>query len=90
MAQTTAKALQSDNATTRLDPEDNQQTSQQESATELATVVPITIQEDFLWDLCDNTIKHTFSRLNFHDGTRNTWHHCFVYLPVINSLTSTL
>jgi len=34
---------QSDKATTRLDPEDNQQTLQQESVTELATVVPITI-----------------------------------------------
>jgi len=33
---------------------------QQESATELATVVPITMQEDFLWDLCDNPGKHTF------------------------------
>jgi len=54
---------QSDYATTRLDPEDNQQTLQQESATELTTVVPIAIQEDlFLWDLCDNGIKHTFSR----------------------------
>jgi len=49
---------QSDDATTRLDPEDNQQTLQQESATELATVVPITIQEDFLRDLCDNAGKH--------------------------------
>ena len=47
---------------TGLDPEDNQQTLQQESATELTTVVPITIQEDFLRDLCDNTSKHTFSR----------------------------
>jgi len=28
---------------------------QQESATELTTVVPITMQEDFLQDLCDNT-----------------------------------
>jgi len=35
---------QNDDATTRLD---NQQTSQQELATELATVVPINIQEDF-------------------------------------------
>jgi len=34
---------------TGLDPEDNQQTLQQESVTELVTVVPITIQEDFLW-----------------------------------------
>jgi len=33
--------IQSDKATTRLDPEDNQQTLQQESATELTTVVPI-------------------------------------------------
>jgi len=32
---------QSDDATTGPDPEDNQQTLQQESATELATVVPI-------------------------------------------------
>jgi len=46
-------------------PEDNQQTLQQESATELATVVPITIQKDFLRNLCDNTGKHTFSRWNF-------------------------
>jgi len=46
---------QSDDTTTGLDPEDNQQTLQQESVTELATVVPITIQEDFLWDLCDYT-----------------------------------
>jgi len=46
----------------RLDPEDNQQTLQQESATELATVA--TVQEDFLWDLCDNAGKHigTFFR----------------------------
>jgi len=51
---------QGDNATTRLDPEDNQQTLQLESATELATLVPITIQEDFLQDICDNTDKHTF------------------------------
>jgi len=56
---------QSDNATTGLDAEDNQQTSQQES-TELATVFPITIEEDFLWDLCDNAGKpDTFSR-TFH------------------------
>jgi len=41
----------SDNATTGLDAEDNQQTSQQESATELATVVTITMREDFLRDL---------------------------------------
>jgi len=41
---------QSDDATIRLDPEDNQQTLQQESATELTTAVPITIQEDFLQD----------------------------------------
>jgi len=53
---------QSDDATLRLDPEDNQQTSQQVSVTELATVVPITIQENFLQDLCDNASKHTFSR----------------------------
>jgi len=53
---------QSDNATTGLGPEDNQQTLQQESATELATVAPITIQENFLQDLCDNAGKHTFSR----------------------------
>jgi len=32
---------QSDDATTGLDPKDNQQISQQESVTELATVVPI-------------------------------------------------
>jgi len=62
---------QSDDATTGLDPEENQQTLQQKSATEFATVVPITMQEDFLQDLCDNTGKHTFSRWNFHDGTRN-------------------
>jgi len=48
---------------TGLDPEDNQQTSQQESASELTTVVFITIQENFLWDLCDNTGEHTFSRI---------------------------
>jgi len=47
---------------TGLDAEDNQQTSQQESATELATVVTITIQEDFLWDLCGNASKFIFSR----------------------------
>jgi len=77
---------------TGLDPEDNQQTLQQELATELATVVPITIQEDFLQDLCDNASKHTFSRQNFRDGMRNSWCHynCFVYLPAINSLPSTL
>jgi len=38
MAQTMAKVH--DNATTGLDPEDNQQTLQQESANKLATVVP--------------------------------------------------
>jgi len=83
---------QSADAMTGLEPEDNQQTLQQESATELATVVPITIQKDFLCDLCDNTCKHTFSRWNFPDGTRNSWCHynCFVYLPAINSLPSTL
>jgi len=83
---------QSDDATTGLDPEDNQQTLQQEPVTELATVVPITIQEDFLQDLCDNAGKHTFSRRNFHDGTRNIWYYynCFVYLSAINSLPSTL
>jgi len=32
---------QSDDAMTGLDPQDNQQTSQQESATEFVTVVPI-------------------------------------------------
>jgi len=53
---------QSDDAMTRLDSEDNQQTLQRESATELATVVLITIQEDFLWDLWDNVGKHKFSR----------------------------
>ena len=26
-----------------------------ESATELVGLIPNTIQEDFLWDLCDNT-----------------------------------
>jgi len=56
---------QSDDATTGLDPEDNQQTLQPESATELATVVPITMQEDFLRDLCDNAGKHTFSNGTF-------------------------
>jgi len=83
---------QSDDITTGLDPEDNQQTLQQESATALATVVLITIQEDFLQDLCDNVGKHTFSRLNFYDGTGNSWHHynCFVYLSTISSLPSTL
>jgi len=71
---------QGDDTTTGLDPEDNQQALQQESATELATLVPITMQEDFLWNLCDNAGKHTFSRQNFHDGMRNSWHHynCFV------------
>jgi len=36
----------------------------------------------FLQDLCDNAGKHTFSRQNFCDGTRNSWHHynCFVHL----------
>jgi len=83
---------QSDNATTGLDPEDNQQTLQQESVTELATVVPIAIQEGFLWDLYHNASKHTFCRLNFCDDMRNSWHHynSFVYLPAINSLPSTL
>jgi len=83
---------QSDKATTRLDPEDNQQTLQQESVTELTTVVPISIQEDFLWDLCDNAGKYTFSRWNFCDGMRNSWCHYngFVYHPAINSLSSTL
>jgi len=45
---------------TRLDPEDNQQTLQQESATELTTVVPITIF--YRPDLCNNASKHTLSR----------------------------
>jgi len=36
-----ARLGQSDNATTGLDPEDNQETLQQESATEVATMVPI-------------------------------------------------
>jgi len=45
---------QSDDTITGLDPEDNQQTLQQESVTKLATVVSITMQEDFLQDLCDN------------------------------------
>jgi len=82
----------SDDAITRLDPEDNQQTLQQELVTGLATVVPITMQENFLWDLCDNAGKHTFSRQNFCDGTRNSSHHynCFVCLAMINSLPSTL
>jgi len=40
---------QSDDTMIGLDPGDNQQTLQQESVTELATMVPITIQEDFLW-----------------------------------------
>ena len=78
---------QNDDATTGLDAEDNQQTSQQDSVSELATVVPITIQEDFLRDLCDNASKHTFQ--NFpHDGMRNRWQHytCLTYLPVINIL----
>jgi len=56
---------QSDDAMTGLDAEDNQQISQQESVTELATVAIITIQEDFLQDLRDNAGKHTFSR-TFH------------------------
>jgi len=54
---------QSDDATNRLDPEDNQQTLQQESVTEL-TVVPITIQEDFLRDLCDNAGRYTFFQMD--------------------------
>jgi len=52
---------QSDDGMTGLDLKDNQQALQQESMTELATVVPITIQEDFLQDLGDNASKHTFS-----------------------------
>jgi len=52
---------QSDDTMTELDPEDNQQTLQQESVTELATVVPISYHSrDFLQDLCDNADKHTF------------------------------
>jgi len=55
---------------------------QQESATQLATIVPITMQEDFLWNgLCDNAGKHTFS------GRTTT---TVVYFPAINSLPSTL
>jgi len=82
---------QSDDAMTELDPEDNQQTLQQESATELATVVPITMQDNFLRNLCDNVGKHTFSRQNFCDDMRNSWHYynCFVYLLANNSLQST-
>jgi len=36
--------------------------------------------------------KQAFFRRNFCDDTRNSWHHynCFVYLPGINSLPSTL
>jgi len=47
---------QSDGITTGLDPEDSQQTLKQESVTELAiaTVVPITIQENFLQNIYDN------------------------------------
>jgi len=69
---TTAHNGQSDNAFTGLDPEDNKQTLQQEAVIELATVVSITMQEDFLQDLCDNAGKHTFSKQNFHDGMRNS------------------
>jgi len=82
-----------DNAMTRLDPEDNQQTSQQESPTELTTVVSITIQEEFYGTFVTMPAsKHIFSRWNFHYGTRNSWCHCncFVYLPAINSFPSTL
>ena len=88
------KATVHDDTTTGPDPKDNQQASQQESVTELATVVVyITIQEDFLWDLCDNAGKPAHIFQNFpRDGTRHSWHHCtcFVYLPAINSLSSTL
>ena len=55
---------QSDDATTGIQPKDNQQTSQQESVTELATVVPITIRENFLWDLCDNACSTHFPELS--------------------------
>jgi len=50
---------------TGLDLEDNQQTLQQESATELTPVVPIIMQEDFLWELCDNTVA-SHSQTNLH------------------------
>jgi len=58
---------QSDNDTTGLDLEGNQQTSQLESMTELATVFPIAIQDDFLWYLYDNVSKH-FPELFFVMG----------------------
>jgi len=83
---------QSDDITTGLDVEDNQQTSQQESVTELATVVTIIIQEDFLWNLCDNSGKLIFSR-TFHmvvQGIDGSTTRVLFYLPVINSLSSTL
>jgi len=46
MAQATVKVKMP--CTTGLDPEENKQTLQQELATELTTVAPNTIQEDFL------------------------------------------
>jgi len=53
---------QSDDATTRLDPEDNQQTFQQESATELATVA--IIQEDFYGTFVTLLVSTHFSELS--------------------------
>jgi len=67
MAQTMAKV---DDATTGLDPKDNQQTLQQELATELATVVPITTQEDFLRDLCDHACFVYLPAINSLPSTR--------------------
>jgi len=51
---------QSDDTMTKLDPEDNKQTLQQESVTKLTTVVPITIQEDFLQDLVTMPVSTHF------------------------------
>jgi len=53
----------SDDTMTGLDPENNQQTLQQQSATELATVVPITIPEDFLWTFVTTPISTHFPEL---------------------------
>jgi len=52
----------------------------------------VLIKEDFLWDHCDNTSKHTFFRtfMMAWGIVGSTWHHftCFLYPPVINSLSS--
>jgi len=70
---------QSDNATNGLDPEDNQQTLQQESTTELATVVPITMQEDFYRTLVTMPVS-----THFPDGTT------FMMAQGIVSITTTV